>query len=440
MGWPRALLILGALCSISGSVAQGAEAWLIELAGPIGPASAAYVDETLEAAQDKGVGLLILRLDTPGGLDISMRAIVKSITASPIPVACYVAPTGARAASAGTYILMSCPVAAMAPGTNLGAATPIQIGGLPAPSHLQEGEAKPEAKTAHETKLINDAAAYLGALARLHGRNADWAERAVREGASLGAEEALALGVIDLIAADPQELLAALDGRGLRIQQEERLLATKDLHLSERPPNWHIRMLAIISDPSIAYILMLIGIYGLIYEFANPGAVLPGTLGALSLLLALYAFQLLPVNYVGLALIGLGVLLMIAEVLSPSLGGLGMGGVAAFIIGSLILIDSEVMSVPLALILGAALTSTGLILIVVRLALKAQVQPVVSGSEQLIGAVGTALTDLALEGSVRVEGEVWSARAECAIPAGAPVRVKGRSGLTLIIEPVQRPP
>ncbi len=416
---------------------RAGDAWLIDLTGPIGPASAAYVEDSLAAAQSAGAGLMILRLDTPGGLDTSMRAIVKAITASLLPVIGYVAPTGARAASAGTYILMACPVAAMAPGTNLGAATPIQIGGLSERGTPENHESGPAAQGVHETKLINDAAAYLRSLAALHGRNAEWAERAVREGSSLTAEEALSLGVIDLIAANPKELLAALDGRRIRIHQQEFLLATQEMHLIAHTPSWHIRLLGVLSDPSIAYILLLIGIYGLIYEFANPGAILPGTLGALSLLVALYAFQLLPVNYAGLALLGLGILLMIAEVFSPSLGGLGIGGVAAFIIGSLILIDSEEMAIPLALILGATAAGAALILIVVRLAVKAQRRPAASGSEQLIGALGTAVTALNPEGNVRVQGELWSARAEIPVPAGSAIRVRERSGLTLVVEPVQ---
>jgi len=424
-------------------------AWVIELTGAIGPASATYVEDAIAAAQSEGVELLILRLDTPGGLDAAMRSIVKSITASAVPIVGYVAPTGARAASAGTYILYACPIAAMAPGTNLGAATPVQIGGVPtsdpvpppdqAPASSQD-ETLPAGGDAAGRKAINDAAAYLRGLATLHGRNADWAEQAVRAGASLAAEEALGIGVIDLIAPTLEGLLQAIDGRRVRLQHGERRLDTRDLELVPHPPRWSVRLLAILSDPSVAYILLLVGIYGLIYEFANPGAVLPGTLGALSLLLALYAFQLLPVNYAGLALIGLGLLLMVTEVLSPSFGGLGLGGIAAFILGSLILIDAEApgFEISLSLILGLAITSALVLSLIVGLALQAHRRPVVSGGPGLIGAVGEAVAGFPGSGRVRLQGEVWSARSEGPIPAGTQVRVKGREGLTLLVEPVQK--
>jgi membrane-bound serine protease (ClpP class) len=452
MAW---LLLASALVSVPAAIDEAGpsarEAWVIELTGAIGPAGAAYVEDSIAAAQRDGAELLILRMDTPGGLDTAMRAIIQSITAGTIPVVGYVAPTGARAASAGTYILYACPVAAMAPGTNLGAATPVQIGGVPtsdpdpeppkATAPESNGETAPPAGgDAAKRKVVNDAAAYLRALAALHGRNADWAERAVREGASLSAEEALEMGVIDLIAPNLERLLEAIDGRRVRVQHGERRLDTQGLTLVEHPPNWSTRLLAIISDPSLAYILLLVGIYGLIYEFANPGAVLPGTVGAVSLLLALYAFQLLPVNYAGLALIGLGLLLMIAEVLSPSFGGLGLGGIAAFVIGSLILIDTEApgFGISLPLILSFALASALVLFLIVGLALKARRHPVVSGREELVGALGEAVAGFPGDGSVHLFGEVWSARSEGPIPAGTRIRVKARDGLTLLVEPAEK--
>jgi membrane-bound serine protease (ClpP class) len=457
----------------SGTVAEsGDTALLIDVAGAIGPAALSYVEDAIDQAEAQGAELLVLRMDTPGGLDTSMRAIVKAITGSPVPVVGYVAPTGARAASAGTYILYACHVAAMAPGTNLGAATPVQLIGsaaldgakerrgqsavlmrtllaadaadpsnpaagssgsdpLPASTAGSDGDAK-------NRKLVNDAAAYLRGLAKLRGRNAEWAEQAVREGASLSAEEALALNVIDLIASDVESLLKAIDGRVVRIGDDERRLTSAELVVVRQQPNWKTRLLAIISDPNVAYILLLVGIYGLVYEFSNPGAVLPGTVGAVSLLLALYAFQLLPINYAGMALIILGLALMIAEAFAPSFGALGLGGAAAFIVGSFILIDTEApgfgLSIPL--IVGFAIGSALLLFFVVGMALRAYRRPVSSGSEEMIGAEGEAVDGFPGDGSIHVHGEIWTARSPAAIPPHARVRVIGRDGLSLVVEPL----
>jgi membrane-bound serine protease (ClpP class) len=427
----------------------------IELEGAIGPAAAAYVEGAIDSATAEGAPLLVLRLDTPGGLDSSMRSIVKSIAASPVPVIGFVAPTGARAASAGTYILYACPVAAMAPGTNLGAATPVELSALPGaapepapgpgqgpgldseqgPAQDRPGVGAPaDPKT---RKLVNDAAAYLRGLAELNGRNADWAERAVREGASLSAEEALRLGVVDLIAPDLTALLKALDGRPVRLPQGTRRLATAGIPIELRAPDWKTRLLAVIGDPNIAYILMLLGVYGLIFEFSNPGTVLPGTLGALFLLLALYAFQLLPVSYAGVGLIALGLALMIGEAFAPSFGALGLGGVAAFVAGSLILMDTQApgFGISLPLILGFAVTSALGLFFLSGMALTAWRRPVTSGAEELIGAPGVALSGFPGSGSVRLHGEVWSARSAVPIPPGTAIRVSGRDGLTLLVEP-----
>ena len=468
-----AMLIMGLMVTNPAGV-LAREALLIDLQGVVGPAGAAYVEDALAVAEDRGAGLIILRMDTPGGLDTSMRAIVKSITASRVPVVGYVAPTGARAASAGTYILYACPVAAMAPGTNLGAATPVQLGGLPStepkpadtapreePSAdnpdpvasesaedpetgqepLKRAPRKDAPMDATARKAVQDAAAYLRSLAELHGRNADWAERSVREGASLSAEAALEIGVIDLIAADLDELLKALDGREVRIGDRQVLLDTSDISILERAPNWKTRLLGIISDPNLAYILLLVGIYGLVYEFANPGAVFPGTVGAVSLLLALYAFQLLPINYTGAALILLGLALMIAEAFVPSFGALGVGGAVAFVIGSLILIDTEVpgFGISLPLIIGFALSSALLFFVVIGMALKAHRRPVVSGSEEMVGALGEAVSGFPGPGSIHLHGEIWTAESDRDITPGTPVRVIARHGLTLLVEPVSMP-
>ena len=459
-------LVMGLMMVIpAGLLAR--EALLIGVEGAIGPASAAFVEDAVSAAEEQGAGLLILRLDTPGGLDTSMRSIVKAITASRVAVVGYVAPTGARAASAGTYILYACSVAAMAPGTNLGAATPVQLGGLPSPApkpttpaspddtsdaepaatpgespdRTQPAEREPPAEASGDAgsrKAIHDAAAYIRSLAELHGRNADWAERSVREGESLSAEEALELGVVDLIAPDLDALLEALDGRSVRVGEARVVLETAGMQVVAREPSWKTRLLAIISDPNLAYILLLVGIYGLVYEFSNPGAVLPGTVGAVSLLLALYAFQLLPINYAGAGLILLGLALMIAEAFVPSFGALGLGGAATFVMGSLILIDTEVpgFGISLPLILGFALSSALLLFFVIGMALKAYRRPVTSGAEELVGAIGEAVSGFPGAGSVHLHGETWSARSERGIAPGARVRVVGRDGLTLLVEPV----
>ena len=337
----------------------------------------------------------------------------------------------------------------MAPGTNLGAATPIQLGGLPGgapnkakPANATDEGGEPAASgDAHEDKLVNDAAAYLRSLAQLRGRNVDWAEKAVRSAASLPAEEAVQLGVVDLLATDLNDLLAKLDGRAVRTAAGEVTLATAGLSRVELAPDWQIRLLSIISNPNVAYILMLVGIYGLIYEFSNPGAVLPGVAGAVSLVLALYAFQLLPVNYAGVALMLLGLALMVVEAFVPSFGALGIGGVVSFVLGSLILIDTEVpgfgLSIPL--ILTFAVTSAVLLVFVIGMAIQARRRPVVSGAEGLMGARGLAVSGFPGPGSVRVHGEIWSARSDTAIAPGQPVSVTGREGLVLLVAPAIKP-
>ncbi|HZF25007.1 MAG TPA: nodulation protein NfeD, partial [Steroidobacteraceae bacterium] len=334
--------------------ASASTALLLKIDGPIGPAISHYFSQGLKKAQQSGSSLVILQMDTPGGLDTAMRDIIKDILASPIPVVTFVAPSGARAASAGTYILYASHVAAMAPATNLGSATPVQIGGEgpsePGTDEKPPAADKPDSRdekgkegakdeedhrvtpgSAMERKVINDAVGYLRGLAQLRGRNVEWAERAVREGANLPASEALDNKVIDLIAKDIPDLLRQLDGRKLRLGASEITLATKALTIEKFEPDWRTELLAVITNPTIAYGLLLIGIYGLLFEGYNPGAVLPGVAGAICLLLALFAFQVLPVNFAGLALIVLGALLVVTEAFVPSFGALGIGGLIAFI-------------------------------------------------------------------------------------------------------------
>lgn len=420
---------------------EAPRAVVLDVNGVIGPAVSDYVQRSLRKAAAQDAALVIIRMDTPGGLDTAMREIIQAIITSPVPVATYVAPSGARAASAGTYILYASHVAAMAPGTNLGAATPVQIATPFSPGGDKSGGKSPqggEGGDAMTHKIINDAVAYIRSLAKMRGRNAQWAEKAVREAASLPAEEALKMGVVDMVAKDITDLLAQMQGKRVVVAGQERVLSTEGLSLEPMQPDWRSKLLAIISDPNVAYILMLIGIYGLIYEFANPGMVLPGVAGAISLLLALFAFQVMPVNYAGVALILLGIAFMIGEALVPSFGALGIGGLIAFIIGSVILIDTDVPGYGISpeLIGALSLTSAAFFIFVVGMAVKARRRPVVSGKEEMIGATGTVLEDFEHKGRIRVHGEVWSASSSVPLRKGQRVRVIAMEGLILHVEPL----
>ena len=423
-------------------------ATVLEINGPIGPAVSDYVRRNLRAAREAGVKLVVLRMDTPGGLDSSMRAINSDILASTIPVVTYVAPSGARAASAGTYIAYASHVAAMAPGTNLGAATPVQIGGgspfSPAPRQPDEKKDKGEAgkkdgvpPATMSDKLVNDATAYIRSLAQLRGRNVEWAEKAVREAASLSAEDALKERVIDLIATDLDDLKRKLDGREVVVLGTRQQLSTADLMFRFVDPDWRSQLLAIFTNPNVAYLLMLIGIYGLILEFFSPGAVLPGVVGAISLLLALYAFQILPVNYAGLALVALGTAFMIAEHFLPSFGALGIGGGLAFVVGSIMLLDMDVPGFRISplLIASIGVVSAGFFALTMSLLMRARRRPVTSGGEEMLGASGRVVRWDGREGWVRVYGELWKAKADQALSPGQHVRVKQMEGLTLMVQP-----
>jgi len=466
---------------------------VLEIKGAIGPATSRYVVRGIEAAEKDGSGLVVLEVDTPGGLDTSMRDIIRAILASSVPVATYVAPSGARAASAGTYILYASHIAAMAPATNLGAATPVSIGGEPAPepnpapqpgvtpepnptaapnptptpnptpapkqpaaknqpagqnqtsSPTQAGPdssskppAFPQPATAMERKVINDAVAYIRGLAELRGRNADWAEQAVRGAASLPASAALQQNVIDVIAQDIPDLLSKIDGREVKVVNDTVKLATHHLVVQRVKPDWRTELLAVITEPMVAYGLMLIGIYGLLLEGYNPGVMLPGVAGTICLLIALFAFQILSVNYAGLALVALGVGMIIAEFFFPTFGSLGLGGLIAFVVGSLILFDTEVpgMNIALPLIAGVAAVGGLVIVGIAYIAARSLRRPVVTGVQGMVGDRAEVIQAFAGSGRVRYRGELWKAHSEVELRPGQMARIVKVDGLTLWVEPL----
>lgn len=400
----HALLWLLGLAMSSNALA--ASPHLIEVEGPIGPPVAHYIERTLSQAAAEHVPFVVMRLDTPGGLMDSMRDINQAILAAPLPVVCWVGPKGARAASAGTYMLYACDLAAMASGTNIGAATPVQMTGL------GESDTPAKAETAEEKKVLNDAVAYIRSMAELHQRNADWAEEAVRHGASLSTAKALEKNVIDLVADDLPELLAKLDGRTVSIGSQEITFDTQGVALATQEQSWKEQVLSVLASPSIAYLLLMIGIYGLILEGLNPGAFLPGTLGAICLIVALFALQLLPVSWAGFGLIVLGTVLLVAEGFVPSFGTLGLGGLIAFVLGSVMLFDADAPGYALpAVYIGSASVVAALGLgVIVYFITKMRHQPVVTGDPYMVGITVIALENFEEQGYVLALGERWLAR------------------------------
>jgi membrane-bound serine protease (ClpP class) len=431
---------------------SGNAAIVLEIRDAIGPATSDFFRRTLEQANERKAKLVILQMDTPGGLDSAMRDMIRDILASDVPVATYVAPSGARAASAGTYLLYASHIAAMAPATNLGAATPVQIGGSPSEPARDKAQANykdddtskaaPEPANALERKAVNDAVAYIRGLAELRGRNADWAEAAVRSAASLSASAALEENVIDTIAADIPELLRKVDGRKVKVASGEIVLTTATLVVERIEADWRTQLLAVITNPNVAYLLMLVGVYGLLLEGYNPGALVPGVVGAICLLLALYAFQVLSVNYAGLGLMLLGLALIVAEAFTPSFGVLGLGGIAAFVIGSVILMDSDVPGFEIAwsAIGGMAFAGGIAVLVTSIYVVRARRRPVETGAQQLLRETAVAMEAFDTEGFVRIRGELWRAVTNEPIAAGQRVRVVKVDGLTLEVVPAANEP
>lgn len=450
------LLAVGVGGTAAQSTAAASPVVVLHLDGVIGPAAADFVQRGLASAQRRGARLVVLQMDTPGGLDDSMRRIIKGILASSVPVATYVAPEGARAASAGTYILYASHIAAMAPATNLGAATPVAIGGVPGGPDPDDGSRErpagkdadrkrdgaspsterrpaPQSRDAMREKAVNDAAAYIRALAQLRGRNAEFAEQAVLQATSLSADEALKGGVVDVIAASVSDLLQKIDGRTVVLPSGEVKLAVAGAAVETLDPDWRTRVLGVLSNPTLAMVLMMIGVYGLFVEFTSPGFGVPGVAGAIALLLALYAFQLLPVNWAGVALLALGAALMIAEVFLPSFGALGVGGIVAFVVGGLMLfdIDEHGIDVGWPFVVGLAVVSAASIAAFGAFALKSRHRPVVSGREDMIGAPGTVIAVDETGAWAQVHGERWRVVGPAVMQRGDRVRVAAINGLTL---------
>jgi membrane-bound serine protease (ClpP class) len=445
----RAVVLATALSAIClgapGRAGAQGQVFVSEVSGAIGVATVRQLSRAIDKAREEGAVALIVRLDTPGGLVTATRELIKLMIASPVPIVVYVAPSGAQAASAGTFLVYASHVAAMAPGTNLGAATPIEIGGLPGAPQPRREPGKDEkgsgtqTESAAQRKAINDVVAFLRSLAQMRGRNLEFAEKAVREAATLTAEEASKQGVVDFVAASVEELLAKADGRKVGLASGEKVLTTKNARVVTIEPDLRTRLLAVISNPNVAFLLLMIGFYGLILEFWQPGTFVPGVVGGICLILALIAFSALPVNYGALGLLVLGLALMVAEAFTPGIGILGIGGAVAFAFGAYFLFEGAGSDIEIAvsvpLIVGVTLTTAALIFGVGAAAMQAYRRPTTAGAEQMIGAKARVIDWEGETGQVRIEGEVWSARSTRAPAAGSTVRVVGRDGLTLIVEP-----
>ncbi|MBN9539083.1 MAG: nodulation protein NfeD [Reyranella sp.] len=424
---------------------------VLDVKGTIGVGTVQMIDDGFAQARAVRAGLIVLRLDTPGGLVTATRDITRAILASPVPVAVFVAPSGARAASAGTYITYAAHIAAMAPGTHLGAATPVQMGAPPmAPPRDKPGEDQGTGGSAMDRKITNDAVAYLRSLAQLRGRNVDWAEKAVREAATLTAEEAEREKVVDVLAVSVADLLDQIDGRRLQTSDGEHVLATRHARLDTVEPGWKVRLLAALTDPNIAFILLMVGLYGIIFEFTSPGHIVPGVIGTICLILGFVALSALPLSFVGVALLVAGLAMMVAEVFVPGFGLLGAGGAAAFLLGGLFLFDpagADIdFSVAWPVLIAAVATNALLLFGLIGMIMRVRHRKVVTGAEQMIGLEGEVLDwqsgEAGGRGHIRVRGEVWSARAT---PPGSPslstgvrVRVDRRDGLTLHVGPIER--
>lgn len=427
---------------LSNAVLASNKAVLLNVNGEIGPAMVDYIDRGIQFAVKQQAPLIILTLDTPGGLEKSMRSMIESLLNSAIPIVVYVAPSGARAASAGTFIVYASSVAAMAPGTNIGAASPVNIGsGVVSPTNTEKKNTSLTNEATLSKKIANDAIAFIRSLAQMHNRNADFAAKAVTSAATLTAQEALQDKVIEIIAVDHRDLLKKLDGRSALVQGKNQVLHTTGVGFETFSPDWRIEFLAMITEPTIAYILLLIGIYGLFFEFLNPGFVLPGVSGGISLLLALYAFQLLSVNYVGLGLVLLGIIFLATEAFMPTFGVIGVGGIIAFIVGSIMLFDPNLVGYHIAwpLIFAMAIVNAVFFLFVVGLAYRARTKKIVSGAEELIGMTGEVLEDMHnLYGQALIHGEIWKIDATHPLKKGMLVRVVARNGLVLSVEVVEK--